>query len=227
MSIAQGQTIVYQDLVNAVLNLITTKCQNIGYGSANSIPYALKKGAKYSVSGGTATVPERGERDPQYINYATNASFTNSNSPLVEVTASTVANEFNSFLITYGVARKANSLMTTKGILHFIACASVFIKTKVVVLTNDYTTDSAVVYVPSNTAFTGVTSESALTEDELTKTNLKEMVYGLTNNLGYFQCYYTLGMSCCSSCSSSCSSSSSSSSSSCTYIAYINLGLWQ
>lgn len=221
MSIVKGQTIVYQDLVNAVLNLIETKCQNVG--NIDSIGASLKPNNVFTKS----ITRERIVWYPSKQNYTATAKYTNSNSPLTIVTKSTIENEFNSFLTAYGIARKANTVMTMKGILHFMACASAFIKTKIVILTNDYDENKAVIYVSTNSNFPAVTQATTTTsEDTLTAANLKDMVNALNNNLGHFQCYYNVTNTCCSSCSSSCSSSSSSSSSS-WYIAYIDLGIWQ
>lgn len=220
MAITKGQTIVYQDLVNAVLNLICTKCQNIG--NVDSIPASLKLNNTI-----TQTLTRQRRTTNSTANYTATAKYTNTNSPLTVVTKSAIENEFNSFLTAYGIAKKANTVMTMKGILHFMACAAAFIKTKIMILTNDYDENKAIVYVSTNTNFPSITQPTSVTtEDTMTATNLKEMVNALNNNLGHFQCYYSVTNTCCSSCSSS-SSSSCSSSCSCWYIAYINLGLWQ
>lgn len=230
MSVNHGETIYYSDLVNLVFTKIVNICQNIGH--LDDIPNTLKKGNTITTGGITKSYNQN-PSDWRYITTSGTAVGCpkNANSPIVVVSTSTISSEWNNFLVSRGISRKSNTVMTDKAILNFIANAAVFIKTKCVVVTNDYDDKSAIVYVSGNNTFPAVTPEINQTSETITRQNLKEMVNGLNNNLGYFQCYYEMGVNCSSSSSSSCSSScssssSSSSSSSCWFIGFSDISKW-
>ena len=228
MAITTGSVITYQDLVNLVLSTIKSRCQNIG--NINSISGYLKSGASASR---TSSVTTTGTSDGKGTGFTpstvtTRARASLSSTPVTVVTEQTITDQFNAFMSERGIANKANTVMTLRGILNFLANAAAFIKTKVVVVGNDYNADTAVVYVANNTSFPSITSDTSnITQDAFLTTNLNEMIAALNNTQGYYQCYYNFSVSCCSSssssCSSSCSSSSSSSSSSSFFIGYMKL----
>lgn len=231
MPIQSGSIITYKDLTDLVLSTIKSRCANIG--NTNSISSWLKPGAsttKYSsvTTQGTTDGMPAGNPGFKPSTVSTSATFSISSTPVSSVSEEIITYQFNAFMADRGLANRANTAMTLRGILNFIANAAAFIKTKVIVVGNDYTKDTAVIYAPDNTNFPSVSTDlSSTSQDQFMLTNLDEMINALNNVQGYYQCYYNFSVSCCSSssssCSSSCSSSSSSSSSSSVFIAYMKI----
>lgn len=228
MAIQTGSIITYQDLVDLTINTIKTTCQNIN-NIDSSVPAQLKNGytgssAKTYTTTGTAYngvgfTPQTGNG---YLKWLLN------DSKLNVVPEETVVNQLNSFLSSRGIAARAGTVMTTRGILNFMANAAAFISCKVIQIGSNDTSTIVTYYDQSASSYPTVTSDLNYNDtDSFTPTNLTEMLNNLNSTNKFHTAVYSYSVSCSSSssssCSSSCSSSSSSSSSSSVFIAYMKL----
>lgn len=231
MAINVGEVIKYSDLVELVLTSIRNRCQNIDY--LRDIPSTLID-SSYTINGNVdTTLTNEGLGAQVYVNniilrdgaISSKATINrDTDKTLFDVVPlNTVRSQLNDFLRNRGVAQPKETIMTQRGMLNFFVNAASFVKTKVVMVGNDLTADTAIVYVPGNEV---TTTDSNLdnvnkTETELSKETVVGMIDALARTTNYKQIYYNLTVNCCSSSSSSSSSSCSSSSSSSIFIAYL------
>lgn len=222
MSINSGSKITYQDLVNLVLNTIKSKCQNIDSISSN-VPSQLRNGYSRTIDGGTIQC-QWGDR-PSWATLSTVLRL--NDSYLNVVSSSTVANQFNSFMISRGIATRSNTMMTLRGILNFMANAAAFIRAHMMVVSGNDTSTKILYYNQNNTSYPAVSSDgidSSTLSDSFLTTNLNNMLDALNHADRFHSVVYNVSVNCSSSCSSSSSSSSSSSCSSSSYfIGYMKL----
>ena len=210
MTIEKNNPILYQDLINSVLNLIKSSCCNIDSINA-SVPQSLRNGGKFTLKSqacGTGTLT---------------ATATVNDAKLVSVSSSTVSSQLDSFLSSRGIKSKPNEVMTFKGMMNFYNNISSFLATKLILVSNSFGSGSFVFYDYTNSNFTSVSTVSKTEEfqPEQMKTTLNEMMKSI--NLTSKSWYPTTTLSYTCSSSSSSSSSSSCSSSSSMFIAYMGL----
>ena len=229
MAVAVGQIIVYQDLVNLVINTILSQCQNIDSWKS-SVPAQLRGTYSRTITGTTTTQVswdgKGAQTQPQTV--TTRATIRTSDSALQLVSSNTVRSQFNSFMSSRGIASKAGTIMTLRGILNFIVNAAAFIKCKVITVGSSDTTTVCVFYNQNDNSYGSVTAESSgVDNDTWYRNTVSDMLNSLNNTSRFHAAQYSIAVSCCSSssssCSSSCSSSSSSSSSSSVFIAYMKI----
>ena len=231
MTIKVGDVITYSDLVELVLTSIEKRCQNIG--ELKNIPKTLTD-ESYTINGNvTTSLTNNGLGAQVYVNHlrlqdgavSYNVKINKNNYPIKVVQPDTVRNQLNEFLESRGIAQPKETVMTQRGILNFFVNVASFVKTKVVMVGNDLTQDTAVVYVPTNDTIEDFPKFNSNLGDvkptELSTQNVKDMINALARITNYHQMHYDLTVNCCSSSSSSSSSSCSSSSSSSIFIAYL------
>ena len=133
MAVAVGQIIVYQDLVDLVINTILSVCQNVDSWDS-SVPSQLRGNYSRTITGTVYTdVSWDGSgSQPQSQAVTTRATITTSDSALQLVSSNTIRSQFNSFMASRGISSKAGTIMTLRGILNFIVNAAAFIKCKVI-----------------------------------------------------------------------------------------------
>lgn len=205
MPVNTGDTIVYQDLVNMVLNTVYSKCQNID-SIASSVPNELRNGYSRRISSSSAS-----------------ATFTTNDSFLSVVPRSTVQSQFNSFMSSRGVSMKPTAVISARGVVNFFAHAAAFVSARCVQVGANDTTAIAVFYNAGSVTYQNVSyNPSTVPEtDAQISSNLNEMVAALNATQQFHTIVYNIQVNCCS-CSSSSSSCSSSSSSS-MFIGYMKL----
>ena len=198
MSIEQGRLIEYGDLIKLVLSSIKNRCKNIG--NLDNIPSMLKSGASETISGNvTTTYTNNGyhkgtdHRVNQDGAFKSTATISGSN-PIAVVSESTIEAELNEFLSARGISLPKETVMTQRGILNFFVNVASFVKTKVVLVGNDLTTDTAVVYVSANKDIPNFptinTNLDSVNQNDLSKKTIKEMVDSLSRITNYHQLYY-------------------------------------
>ena len=154
MAIDVGQVITYSDLVDLVLTSIKNRCQNID--KLNNIPSTLNGESKTINGSVTTTYTDnnyhgRGTDKRVALSGAISSVATvEGTNPITVVAFDTVKNELNSFLSNRGIALPKETVMTQRGILNFFVNVASFVKTKVVTVGNDLTSETAVVYVSTN-----------------------------------------------------------------------------
>ena len=230
MTIKVGEVITYSDLVDLVLTSIKNRCQNVG--ELKGISSTLTN-TSYTINGNvTTTLTNKGLGARVFYNHIYYQSGAVSykvsiggNNPIKVVQLATIRNQLNEFLSNRGIAQPKETIMTQRGILNFFINVASFVKTKVVMVGNDLTQDTAVVYVEGNNTITDFPRNNSNLGDiepsKLSKENVEDMIEALARITNYHQMHYELTVNCCSSSSSSSSSSCSSSSSSSIFIAYL------
>lgn len=205
MAVNTGSNIVYQDLVNMVLNTICNRCQNID-SIKSSVPAQLKNGYSRTISSSTAS-----------------ATFRVNDSFLKAVPRSTVQSQFNSFMSSRGVSTKPMATISARGVVNFFAHAAAFAAARCVQVAGNDTASTAVFYNSGSVSYQNVSynPSNVPDTDAQLSSNINELVSALNNTQNFHTIVYSIQVNCCS-CSSSSSSCSSSSSSS-MFIGYMRL----
>lgn len=229
MAIEVGQIIVYDDLVDVVIETILSSAQNID--SWKNVPAQFKAGYKRSVNSTLTVTPYNDHRHGSYhapVNYPISATLTMNDNYCQLVSQAKVRADFDAFLAERGLTFKKGTIMTLRGILNFIVNAAAFIRGRLILVGMSDTPTVCVMYDSTGVGYPSVTDEFAsMTEDVYYSTEMQDFLNALNSTSRLRLLKYNIAVSCCSSSSSSssssCSSSSSSSSSSSVFIAYMKL----
>ena len=229
MAIAVGQIIVYDDLVDVVIETILSSAQNVDYWK--NVPAQFRAGYSRSISKTITVYPYNDNRHGSYhppVNYTGRTTLTMNDNYCQLVPQSIVREQFEQFLAERGLTFKKGTIMTLRGILNFIVNAASFIRSRLILVGMSDTSAVCVMYSSASTSYSSVTSEYAeMSEDTYYSQEMQDFLTALNNTSRLRILKYNIAVSCCSSSSSSssssCSSSSSSSSSSSVFIAYMKI----
>lgn len=229
MAIEVGQIIVYDDLVDVVIETILSSAQNID--SWKNVPDQFKAGYKRSVNSTLTVTPYNDHRHGSYhapVDYPISATLTMNDNYCQLVSQAKVRSDFDAFLAERGLTFKKGTIMTLRGILNFIVNAAAFIRTRLILVGMSDTDTVCVIYDQNASNYPSVTDEHVeLAEDAYYLQEMQDFLTALNSTSRLRVLKYNIAVSCCSSSSSSssssCSSSSSSSSSSSVFIAYMKI----
>lgn len=229
MAIEVGQVIVYDDLVDVVIETILSSAQNVD--SWKNVPDQMKAGYSRTVTGTMTVTPYNDHRHGSYHapkDYPTSATLTMNDNYCQLVNQATVRQQFDEFLAERGLTWKKGTIMTLRGILNFIVNAAAFIRTRLILVGMSDTDTVCVIYDQNASNYPSVTDEHVeLAEDAYYLQEMQDFLTALNSTSRLRVLKYNIAVSCCSSSSSSssssCSSSSSSSSSSSVFIAYMKI----
>ena len=224
MALRTDNTIQYLDLIKQVKTYIKENCVNIG-SYKNGMSACFKPPFTKDIK---ATMTGKATQTAGYKYSYTTARSTELG--LGIVTETQIEEDINNFLASRGIASKAETPVTTKGILNFYNNIASFMSAKLILVTSELAPGEQHIFYKT----TGVTypAVSNLTNenDIVTPTEITESLNALTStiNITSKSVPVKYDISCYSSSSSSSSpssSSSSSSSSSCSsvFIAYFNI----
>lgn len=229
MAIAVGNIIVYDDLVNVVIETILASAQNID--TWKNVPAQFKAGYSRSITKTITVYPYNDNRHGTYhppVNYTGRTTLTMNDGYCQLVSQSVVREQFEQFLAERGLTFKKGTIMTLRGILNFIVNAAAFIRGRLMLVGMSDTSTVCVMYDRNGMGYPSVTDEYVnVSEDTYYSTEMQDFLTALNNTARLRILKYNIAVSCCSSSSSSssssCSSSSSSSSSSSVFIAYMKI----
>lgn len=229
MAIAVGQVIVYDDLVDVVIETIISSAQNID--SWKNVPAQFKAGYSRTITKTITVTPYNDHRHGSYhppVNYTGRTTLTMNDNYCQLVTQAIVREQFAQFLAERGLTWKKGTIMTLRGILNFIVNAASFIRSRLILVGMSDTSTVCVMYNSGSVSYSAVTDEyESMTEDAYYSQEMQDFLTALNNTSRLRVLKYNVAVSCCSSSSSSssssCSSSSSSSSSSSVFIAYMKI----
>lgn len=226
MTIATGQVITYQDLIDRTLAAIKEMCCNVDALSVY-VPAQLRNGYAATVASNSTYLAAYDGRYENLAQTPISISLTETVRPhsyLNVVSSSTVRSQLIEFLTNRGIASKASTVITLRGLLNYISNVSSFINAKCIYVVSSRASTGVVAYNQSANSYIGLITDNNEPIDQYVINDFNGLVQSLSGAISrVYNVSYQLSMTCCSSCSSSCSSSSSSSSSSSFFIAYMNI----
>ena len=133
MAIESGDIITYSDLTDFVVERITTRCKNVDGYSAD-VANELRPGYAYTIANNAARVTIT-VQNSAYLN---------------TVTSATVRSQLESFMASRGIASKAKTPVTLKGMINFYNNVAVFIGQRFVVVGSNATNSTSLFYYSGN-----------------------------------------------------------------------------